>query len=116
VGAILDRSVHRVSVAGHPANCYYDEKGALVVEVDRFPLVQVKSEVAAYLREAARTPGASFGSVAGNPTIWVPLPALGGGRLDATKDGSAVTIWIDKGVANPRPTADRLLAAVLQKL
>ena len=44
--------------------------------------------------------GASFGSVDGTPTMWVPLAATNEGRLDATNDGTVVTIWTYHGVAS----------------
>jgi hypothetical protein len=60
--------------------------------------------------------GAEVSSVGGIPTIWVPATPGNGGRLDGVKNGTAVTIWTDRGVPNNESTANSVMAAVLRKV
>jgi hypothetical protein len=54
---------------------------------------------------------AQSGVISGTETLWTPV--FDGGRLDAIKGGSALTVWAAFGVRDAHDSAVRAMTIVL---
>jgi len=111
---ILHRKVSASPRPKEPGECnYVTTKGAQLL-VDRFTTAQALDLSRTFLLVHSELPGTHVRAIDGTRTLWSPL--FDGGRLDAIKGGSALTVWVGFGTRNPGEIANRTMAIVLPKV